>query len=128
MSAGIGALLGAGEGFIAGRQAKKGAIEYFNTRLSIIGKKVNAETLAVEAVTKDPTKGDVTGELLRAIDVDTEEGKTSCRGSRKILKTKLTLMLKMVLTQTLLLIWMLWIKWVNLKTPTLLHRHNFVFL
>ena len=75
MSAGIGALLGAGEGFIAGRQAKKGAIEYFNTRLSIIGKKVNAETLAVEAVTKDPVKGDVTGDLIRAIDVDTEEGK-----------------------------------------------------
>jgi hypothetical protein len=75
--AGFGALLGLGEGFLVGRGAKKEAINYFNNRFNRdnISAKLNTETYLVEAVTKDPVQGDVTSQLLRAVDVSTPEGK-----------------------------------------------------
>ena len=72
---GVGAAFGSVEGGLAGRAAKKSAIQYINNRLFSIGKKVNYEKLTTELITKDPVQGDVTATLIRSIDTDTAEGK-----------------------------------------------------
>ena len=79
LAGGFSALLGAGEGLLAGRAARKQTLDYYDKNLQYalgdLDAKVDREKLIVDAVTNDPTQGDVTSRLLKATDLETEEAK-----------------------------------------------------
>ena len=81
---GLGGILGAGEGVLSGRQARKASISYANAKLRKAGAQeqlnkkmqlVNKEGRVVDAVTFDPVQGDQTDTLLKAIDIDSPGAK-----------------------------------------------------
>jgi len=78
LAGGLSALLGAGEGLLAGRAARKQTLDYYDKNLQYVfgvDAKLDREKLIVDAVTNDPVQGDVTGRLLKATDLETEEAK-----------------------------------------------------
>ena len=76
---GLSALLGAGEGFLSGRLARKQTLDFYDKNVKYaydnIDAKIDREKLLVDAVTNDPTQGDVTGRLLKATDLESETAK-----------------------------------------------------
>lgn len=83
-SALAGGVLGAGEGFLQGRAAKKQAVNYVNDRLRLkdlqgsLNNKfdlMDQDGKFVDAVTFDPVQGDMTNTLLKNFTAETAEGK-----------------------------------------------------
>ena len=80
-SAGVGAVLGAGEGILLGGSAKKQAINYANQKLQLnsLQGSINSKFEALDidgkitdAVTFNPVQGDVTNDLLRELEIGVE--------------------------------------------------------